>query len=174
VSANLPADDQHEVPAQVVEPWRSALRVALAEWRRLLGRRLVSVVLFGSVARGGARPDSDVDLLLVVEGLPRSLAERRRPLLEAWRRGRERESLQPVQWDLVVKDREEAAHHSPLYLDMVAEGALLHDSDGFFAGVLEEMRARMAELGSRRVYLSNGSWYWDLKPGSSFGEVIEI
>ncbi len=38
--------------------------------RRTLGDNLVSVVLFGSVARGEARPDSDIDLLIVAEELP--------------------------------------------------------------------------------------------------------
>ena len=158
----------------VAEPFRTAISVALREWDSRLRGRLVSALLFGSVARGQARPDSDVDLLLVIEDLPRSLADRRRPLLEAWRETRERERLGPIHWDLVVKDRAEGAHHSPLYLDMVDDGILLQDTDGFFAGVLAAMKARMAELGSRRVFLSDGSWYWDLKPGARFGEAVEI
>ena len=35
----------------------------------MLGDNLVSVILFGSRARGEAQPDSDVDLLLVVQDL---------------------------------------------------------------------------------------------------------
>jgi len=34
------------------------------------GDNLVSVVLYGSVARGDYRPDSDIDLLLVLRGAP--------------------------------------------------------------------------------------------------------
>jgi uncharacterized protein len=34
--------------------------------RTLLGRRLVDLRLFGSVARGDAQPDSDIDVLVVV------------------------------------------------------------------------------------------------------------
>lgn len=34
--------------------------------RAALGRRLVDLRLFGSVARGDARPDSDLDVLVVV------------------------------------------------------------------------------------------------------------
>lgn len=33
------------------------------------GERLVSVVIFGSLARGTATQESDIDLLLIVEGL---------------------------------------------------------------------------------------------------------
>ena len=34
------------------------------------GSRLVALAVFGSVGRGTPQPDSDVDLLLIVEGLP--------------------------------------------------------------------------------------------------------
>ena len=42
--------------------------------------RLVSVVLFGSVARGEATPFSDIDLLVVAKGLPKGRFARRREL----------------------------------------------------------------------------------------------
>ena len=51
---------------------------------------------------------------------------------------------------------------------------LLLDRGAFFANVLDAMRARMRALGSRRVFLEDGNWYWDLKPDFRFGEVVEI
>jgi predicted nucleotidyltransferase len=40
--------------------------------RRRLGRSVVSILVFGSVARGGERPDSDLDLAIVIaDGAPR-------------------------------------------------------------------------------------------------------
>jgi predicted nucleotidyltransferase len=39
--------------------------------REHYGKTLVSLAIFGSVARGTMRPDSDIDLLLVVDDLPR-------------------------------------------------------------------------------------------------------
>jgi predicted nucleotidyltransferase len=71
------------VPAALQEPFRSALEAAATAWIVDLGDRLLSLVLFGSVARGQAHPRSDIDLLVVVAGFPRSLADRRRPLLAA-------------------------------------------------------------------------------------------
>ena len=64
-------------------------------WMTDLGDRLLSLVLFGSVARSQARPTSDIDLVVVVEGLPRRLADRRRPLLDAWERMRAARALPP-------------------------------------------------------------------------------
>jgi predicted nucleotidyltransferase len=40
-----------------------------AEAQEILGDNLVSLILFGSRARGNAHPDSDVDLLLVLKDL---------------------------------------------------------------------------------------------------------
>ena len=112
--------------------------------------------------------------MVVADGFPKSLAERRRLLLDEWTRVRAAQGLSFVEWNLVTKTPAEARHHSPLYLDMVEDARILVDRDGFFAAVLESMRARMHVLGSRRVYLPDRSWYWDLKPDFRFGEVVEI
>ncbi|MBI5501257.1 MAG: nucleotidyltransferase domain-containing protein [Deltaproteobacteria bacterium] len=51
------------------------VREAIERWRRAIadrfGGRLDTIRLFGSYARGEARPDSDVDLLTVINGLTR-------------------------------------------------------------------------------------------------------
>jgi predicted nucleotidyltransferase len=152
----------------------AALDAAADAWQRMLGERLISLVLFGSLARGDARETSDIDLLVVAAGFPRSLSARRRLLLEEWARVRSERRLANVEWNLVAKTPEEASYHSPLYLDMVEDAVLLFDRDHFFAAVLDAMRARMRALGSRRVHLPDGTWYWDLKPDFRFGEVVEI
>lgn len=59
---NLPAS---------LEPQRAALARCLAAMDRALPLR--TVYLFGSHARGDARPDSDVDLCLVADGAERQL-----------------------------------------------------------------------------------------------------
>jgi predicted nucleotidyltransferase len=169
-----PRTDVPDVPASLQEPFRSALAAATAAWLDTLGDRLVSIVLFGSVARGTARPTSDVDVIVVADGLPRSLAERRRPFLQSWERARAVHGLPHVEWNLVTKSPDEARVHSPLYLDVVEDGVVVLDRGGLLTGVLARMRARMRDLGSRRVYLPDGSWYWDLKPDFRFGDVVEI
>ena len=162
------------LPIGTPAPARAAIDAAVDAWTRALGDRLVSVVLFGSVARGESRPSSDIDLLVVARGFPRALRDRRAELLAAWDAIRPGCRLADVEWNLVTKTPEEARHHSPLYLDMVEDAVLLVDRDGFFAAVLGSLAERMRALGSRRVRLPDGSWYWDLKPGMRFGEVVEL
>lgn len=55
-----------------------AIAEAVAEdLRKLYGRRLRKVVLYGSWARGDARPDSDIDLLVVLDRVDDRWKERR-------------------------------------------------------------------------------------------------
>ena len=164
--------DRPRIQESLQEPFRSALAAAAEAWVERPG--LISIVLFGSVARGQARPTSDIDVLLVAETLPRRLADRRQPFLDAWEARRLKHGMQPVEWNLIVKTRDEATYHSPLYLDMVEDAILILDHGHFFENVLAGMRSRMRELKSRRVHLPDGSWYWDLKPDFRWGDVVEI
>ena len=61
----------------------------------------------------------------------------------------------------------------PLLLDVSQEAIILMD-DGFFVAKLDEVRKRLEELGSKRVWTKRGTWYWVLKPDLKPGEVIEI
>ena len=163
-----------EIPPTLSESYREILTEATTDWVVFFGSRLVSLVLFGSVARGDARETSDIDLLVVARDLPRSAADRRRLFLERWRDVRSARSLAAAEWNLIVKSPEEAGYHSPLYLDMTEDAVLLFDRGGFFGNVLNAMRERMRALGSRRKYLPDGTWYWDLKPDFRYGEDVEL
>ena len=67
-------DSRPHVPESLQEPFRSALVTATDAWTQRPG--LISIALFGSVARRQARSDSDVDVLLVAGAQPRRLADR--------------------------------------------------------------------------------------------------
>lgn len=56
-----------------------------ADLRALYGARLVSVLIFGSRARGDADPESDLDLLVVLDGDVEPWAEHRRMEEIMWR-----------------------------------------------------------------------------------------
>ncbi|MEM2186292.1 MAG: nucleotidyltransferase domain-containing protein [Thermofilaceae archaeon] len=160
------------------EPYRSILLELVRALQRRLGSSLVSVVVFGSVARGEARRDSDIDLLIVVEGLPRSRFRRQdifmevegelQPLIE------EAEKLgYTIEFSPILKTPEEAARGSPLYLDMVEDAVILYDKGGFFQGILKRLAKRLEALGAERVKYGK-LWYWRLKRDYRFGEVIEL
>jgi len=70
----------------------------------------------------------------------------------------------------LILSKEEADENRYIYLDMVEDAKLLFDRAGFFAKRLRAVRNRLDELGSMRVQLEDGTWYWDLKPDLKAGE----
>lgn len=142
------------------------------------GDRLVSVAVYGSVGRGTPRPDSDIDLLVVAEGLPdgrlkrmddfraieKGLESRLSPIADAGGR---------VEFSPVIKSPDEVKLGSPLFLDMTEDAMILFDRDRFFEQALAGLRKRLERLGSKRIWRGN-AWHWDLKPDYKPGEVFEL
>lgn len=146
--------------------------------RRHYGDRLVSVVVFGSMGRGTPRPDSDLDVLIVADQLPHGRMARvvqfapvEAALEDHVAQGRSAGFT--TECAPVFKTPDEVRAGSPLFLDMVEDARILYDRDGFFAGALDRLRARLSELGARRVWRGN-AWFWDLKPDYQPGEVFEL
>jgi len=149
-----------------------------AACQRHYGERLVSIAVFGSVGRGTPRPDSDVDLLLVVDPLPDGRVPRVNEFaaVEAQlvlRMAECRTAGLAVELSPVFKTPREVEWGSPLLLDMVDDARLLYDRDGFLQRALEALAARLTRLGARRIWRGN-AWFWDLKPDYRPGEVFEI
>lgn len=163
---------------KIKEPYRSLIEKLLSLLLSRLGERLVSMIVYGSVARGSAREDSDIDILIVAESLPRSRMMRQKlflliekplePLInDLWDKGFH------VDFSPIILSPEEASKIRSIYLDMVEDSIILYDRNGFFKNIMDRLRKRLEELGAKRVWVGD-KWYWVLKPDIRFGEVVEI
>ncbi|MYD71391.1 MAG: nucleotidyltransferase domain-containing protein [Acidobacteria bacterium] len=150
----------------------------VAACRRHYGERLHGIALYGSVARGTPTADSDVDLLVVADGLPEGSLPKRRdfdvvedavaPQIDAlWKAGRH------VRLSPILKTRAVLEYGTPLLLDMTEDARILYERDGYLTHVLECFRRTLRDLGARRIWRDE-LWYWDLKPDYRWGDVIEL
>ncbi|MBC7216792.1 MAG: nucleotidyltransferase domain-containing protein [Candidatus Caldatribacterium sp.] len=143
-----------------------------------LDENLVSVVLFGSVARGEATQKSDIDLLIVCRDLPKGMFKRHaflEPIREQLQNELEELWKQGIYADFteLVYTKDEADRFHWIYLDMIEDAVLLYDREDFLLGVFERLRKRLDELGAQRKTLGKIRYY-DLKPDLRAGEVIEL
>jgi len=139
---------------------------------------LISVVVFGSVGRGAMRPDSDIDLLFVVDPLPKGRLRRVEEFrdIERLMDG----LLKPAQelgvhtrLSPIFKTSAEVRLGSALFLDMIDDARFLFDRNDFFRRELSLLHQRLTALGAKRVWKAN-AWYWDLKPDYKCGEEFQI
>ncbi len=152
-------------------------RCLTTSFLRVFGNDLVSLVLYGSYARREARPDSDIDVIVVLERVPEDRFELHKLLDNVednfWnclaRSGVDRRPIiSPV-----VLDRASAGVFRPLYIDAIFDAEILYDKDGFMRSVLERVRKKLAKLGARRERIGK-IWYVNLKPDYRFGEIIDL
>lgn len=146
-----------------------------------LGDSLVSVVLFGSVARGEAGEGSDIDMLVVSDSFNESSGERFLPFREIERDLRNSEPRRRLRKEgfgtlisPVPLTRAEVRRNPPILLDVLTDGIILYDTGDFIKGCLAELERKLKALGAEKIRLPSGRWYWDLKPNYKLGEVVEI
>jgi len=141
--------------------------------RKRFGDNLISLILYGSVARGTAKDESDIDLLIILKDAPDAYYERLEPVIDIELKLRESIGAPPTFSSLILS-KEEAMENRNIFLDMLDASRILYDKDGFFKKRLDELRVRLSQLGSKKVILEDKTWYWNLKPGMSPGEEIEL
>ncbi len=162
----------------VLTPDHPFISAVVRTLHRVYGAHLVSIALFGSVARRTARPDSDLDLFVIVDGLPRGRGARLAtfdaveqalaPDMEALRGAGIAVELSPV-----LRTPDDLQTASPLMLDLTEDAVIIEDRGEVLAAALADLRRRLRRLGSRRIW-RGARWYWDLKPDYRRGEIIRL
>lgn len=132
---------------------------------------LVSIILFGSQARGDAKEESDIDLLIIKKDLPKSRLDRTLDIFSLARSTSEEFAykLSPI---LLTPD--EALLTKPFYLDMIYNSTIILDRDHFFNGIIARLRERLAILGAMQSFDEDGNRYWVLKEDAKIGEEIVL
>ena len=106
-------------PASIPTDLRPTLRWVTERLREIYGPRLRRLILFGSHARGEATSDSDVDVLVVLDGPIRSYEEARRTSRVALRAAADRDTAVSF---VHMSEDEFAMDRSPLVWSVREDG----------------------------------------------------
>jgi hypothetical protein len=155
------------IPSAIESELRAFLHVLQSRW----GKDLVSVVLFGSWARGDTRAESDIDLLVIRGHFPTSRLARHEEMFKVAKAVSEDFAAQV---SIVPLTLEEARETKPFYLGMLTAHVILHDRGAFFTHLLQRLQKRLKELGSERRVDADGYEYWVLKPDLKLGEAVRL
>lgn len=60
----------------ILEVFEKTIQHLLAAYKKVYENDLLTLAIFGSVARGTPNPDSDIDIMLMVKNLPPSRMKR--------------------------------------------------------------------------------------------------
>jgi hypothetical protein len=148
---------------------------------KLYGDNLVSIAVFGSVARGNPKPGSDIDVLLVLRNAPLTANQRMMGLTRINLELQTKDSWKKLdaagRSGLIAEcvfTVDEIKKHPPILLDIIEDGVIIMDRDSLLKKVLSNLRRKLNKLGAKKVKLDDGTWFWVLKPDIKFGESVKI
>lgn len=135
-------------------------RIEQALIKAKLPFRLIGAVLFGSRVKDKQTQESDLDLLIVADGVNHKFH----------RRGEEialiKKNLPPLSFDILLYTESEIfsnfRNHNPLFLDIAEEGKLLFDNAGFLENLIRETKAYIRKKGIKKL---EDGWAFPVRPG---------
>ena len=129
------------------KPYNEILNALLNELLNYFGDKFISLVVYGSVARGEARKNSDIDILLVIKDLPSSRFARQELFMRIEERikkvlNKYYKKNYFIDFSPILKTPEEAERITPLYLDMVEDAVIIFDRD-FFCKSINQVKEKI-------------------------------
>ncbi len=142
--------------------------------------KLLSVILYGSVARGKWNKDSDIDLFLLFSDDTSDARKLNKEVirLTAFFEKENQvinedgvELFCPIQ-EIALK-MEDLNNFRTLYYDIAMDGIILFDRNQTGLKFIKKIKNRIEEKGLKRVFISDNDFYWERKD-IKFGEIVEL
>lgn len=139
---------------------------------------ILGIVLFGSVARGTATANSDIDMLVLLKKKNKKIINKLIKInIESYYWKENQKLLKRKIYTKIfdIKKTEPELRENPLLLlDILDHGIVLYDPQNRMNQLLTDLAKKLKELGAKKVVFEDGKWYWDLKPDWKPGELVEI
>lgn len=140
--------------------------------------KILAIVVFGSVARGTTRKDSDIDILILLESKEKPVLGKLLKInIDSYNWSENQRFLEEDIYTKIfaIKETERELRDNPLILlDILDHGVILYDPQDKLENLLSDLDKKLKSLGAKKIVFSDGKWCWDLKPDWKPGEVVEI
>ncbi len=141
------------------------IRKTITEIYEIFTSNLLAIILFGSIARGEAKSNSDIDLLIIVNNLPKSYFKRASILAQVVSKTRsERIKLWSkkiyTSLQILAYTPEELKSFHSFYFDLAFDGIILYSRNGYAENFLNRVRKEIELMKARKIYTSRRKWYW--------------
>jgi len=122
--------------------------------------KINAIVAFGSQVKGLASLFSDLDLLVVAEGINPKRQRRGEEILEI------KKARPALFLDLLLLTKSETVsnfeNHNPLFLDIAEEGVVIFDEDNFVGNLMAETREYVRQKGIKKL---KDGWAFPVQKG---------
>lgn len=137
---------------------------------------LVGVLQFGSTIKSPLKHETDLDLLLVFEQLPKSRWEQFQLTADLEKQlNSDLKKLEGfhIEVSFILKQESQLDHLSSFYLDFIDTSKVWYDPQGLLQQLLKDIQSWIDKNGSYKVKKGN-LWYWVYSPQTSSKEPISF
>ncbi|MHA1264044.1 MAG: nucleotidyltransferase domain-containing protein [Candidatus Helarchaeota archaeon] len=145
-----------------------------------LRKNLLSVILFGSVARGKWTSESDIDLFLIISNNVKNKTilhqELTSLILDFYESYASRNIIGKKQFhsiQLIPAFLDDLNTFRTLFYDIAMDGIIILDNENIGKEFMEKIKLKMRMKGLKRIYISDEDFYWK-RDRIEFGELIEL
>jgi predicted nucleotidyltransferase len=142
-----------------IDTYRKFIDLYVREINRLLGDKIFGLIIFGSVARGKAKGDSDIDMFTFYDGDRDEVNDTLIGIITSLRKNQQYKRLSckgihPEVYPFLIS-RKKAMEPLAVFLDATDHGIILKDD-----GTIQKLIGEIKESKAQRNVLPNGKWVW--------------
>jgi len=159
--------------------FRDYLKSFLTYLKEELNKDLISLIIYGSVARGTWNRQSDIDLLLIVSNdffnqfNEDKISE---ITINFYNKSREvnlYDNYKNHSIQILTLSKNDLKKFRTLFYDIALDGIIIYDKNNIGIDLLTRHRKRIEKMGLKRIFLDKNDFYWERK-NIEFGEVIDL
>lgn len=164
---------------KIPKVFRPYIKNFLTFLKEELNEDLISLILYGSVARSTWNKESDIDVLLIVSNKffkqfnEQKISEITIKFYNKFREDNLYDDYKNHSIQILTLSINDLEKFRTLFYDIAIDGIIIYDTNNIGVELLTKYRKRIEKLGIKRIFLDKNDFYWKRKD-IKFGEIIEL